>query len=268
MFSLVTFNCFGGASWRPRRRLLSLARELEADPATVVCLQEVQSHATRRLLVEACRGYPAHAYAPALAAPRGALLTLGRAPLRRVAFVPYDNQGAWLGPTVMDRMTGKGALIAHLDAAGVPVVVINTHLLANYGADWRPSSRAARDQLAQLSQLAAIVREQPAERLVLVASDFNLPRGSWLYDEFLARSGLADPLAGDVRPTYRPFPGVPASYALPLDFVFVRVPPGLRVALDADLCLGERVALVGGGRDYLSDHIGVRLQVRRMRDEE
>lgn len=182
-------------------------------------------------------------------------------PLRGVGFEPYAAQGAWLGPTLMDRLTGKGALIVRLVYEGVPVVVINTHLLANYRADWRPASRAARDQLRQLAQLADLVRRQPDDSLVLLAGDFNLPRGSWLYDEFVARSGMADPLAGDQRPTYRPFPGVPARYALPLDMVFVRIPAGLEATAEAQLCLGESVALLGGGRDYLSDHLGVQVTI-------
>lgn len=219
----------------------------------------------RRLLIEACTGYPAQAYASALQAPRGALLTLSQVPLRQVSFVPYEAQGPWLGPTLMDRLTGKGALIVRLVYEALPVVVINTHLLANYRADWRPTSSAAREQRRQLAQLAEIVRRQPDDSVVLLAGDFNLPRGSWLYDEFVAQSGLADPLAGDQRPTYRPFPGVPTRYALPLDMVFVRMPAGYAATAEARLCLGEPVELVGGGRDYLSDHLGVQatLSLRR-----
>jgi len=44
----------------------------------VVCLQEVQSHAYRRLLARACASYPHAAYAPFVHAPKGGLLTLTR----------------------------------------------------------------------------------------------------------------------------------------------------------------------------------------------
>ncbi|NTU83477.1 MAG: hypothetical protein HGA45_29590 [Chloroflexales bacterium] len=135
----------------------------------------------------------------------------------------------------MDRMTGKGALLARFTYEGVPIVVINTHLLANYRADWRPARRAARDQQRQLAQLTDLVRRQPDNSLVL--------------------------LAGDQRPTYRPFPGVLARYALPLDMVLVRMPAELHASVEAQLCLGEPVALVGGGHDYLSDHLGVQVTI-------
>lgn len=257
----MTFNCFGGISWRPRRRLLTLARELERAGPTVVCLQEVQTHAARRLLTGAGGHYPAHAYAPGLQAPQGALLTLSQAPLSQVSFLRYTTQGAWYSPALMDRLTGKGALITRLYQGGLSIVVINTHLLANYGADWRRASPAAQDQQRQLIQLAALIRRQPSDSLVVLVGDFNLPRGSWLYDEFVASSGMDDVLADDSRPTYRPFPGIPASYALPIDFIFARMPAGLPLTVRADLCLGERLALVGGGYDYLSDHLGVQVSI-------
>ena len=96
--------------------------------------------------------------------------------------------------------------------------------------------------------------------LVVAAGDFNFPRGSWLYDEFLAASGMIDPLAGDARPTVRAFPGVPARYAQPIDFALVRAPalPGLRIA--SELRFVEQVRFSGRPR-FLSDHVGVELRV-------
>ena len=87
-----------------------------------------------------------------------------------------------------------------------------------------PGNHYTRTQRAQLRQLAEIAGTQPANVLVVVAGDFNIPRGSWLYDEFLSLSGLDDPLMGDPRPTSRPPPIIPKRYALALDFVLMRAP--------------------------------------------
>jgi endonuclease/exonuclease/phosphatase (EEP) superfamily protein YafD len=261
-FSLLTFNCFGGINWTTPRRLRSLVRELQVLTPTVVCLQEVQSNLALRLLRRTATTYPGHAYLPGLSAPLGSLLTLARDPLHSPHFVRYTTQGAWFGPTVMDQLTQKGMLISRCEHHGVPFVMINTHLVANYGANWQPESRAARDQQSQLQQLAATVCDQPSEAVVLVAGDFNIPRSSWLYDEFLRLSALHDPLAGDDRPTYRPFIGVPARYALPIDFVFIRTPPGLSVQTEAEFFFTDQYGYVGGGRGYLSDHVAVRVMLR------
>ena len=261
-FSLLTFNCFGGLHWTTPRRLRALGQELDRLAPEVVCLQEVQTHAARRLLQRVCAGHPAHAYVLGRRAPLGSLLTLGRAPLSPPYFARYTTQGSWYTLTLMDRITQKGALVAQIWHEGVEIIVVNTHLVANYGANWRTESRAARAQQSQLHELAALVAALPATALVLVAGDFNIPRGSWLYEEFLQRSGLADPLAGDGRPTYRPLPGVPARYALPIDFVFVRAPSQLDLHTEPALYFTEKLALGGARPGYLSDHLGVRMTLR------
>ncbi len=261
-FSLLTINAFGGPLWRPAQRLPTLRREVDALPADAVCLQEVQSALAQRVFNTGSAAYPHHAHEPAARHALGGLCTLARWPITQQRFIHYTNQGSWFGPTLMDRLTRKGALVTHLAHPSQAIIVINTHILANYGGNWHPKAQAAQPQRAQLQELAAIVDGQPAAALVLVAGDFNIPRGSWLYDEFLAQSGLRDPLAGDERPTYRPFPGVAARYALPIDFVLLRTPPGLTAKAQPALRFAEQVPYVGGGLGYVSDHVGVQVTVR------
>jgi endonuclease/exonuclease/phosphatase family metal-dependent hydrolase len=258
---LVTLNCFGVLLPSTGRRLRTLARELNAGAADVVCLQEVQAHLYRRLLVQACASYPHSVFEPFLHAPKGGLLTLARHGVARSGFALYDQLGAWLGLSAADRALRKGALQAELRVGDQRVIVINTHLSANYRGDWQRESAYTRVERAQLQQLAGIVAAQPADAIVLVAGDFNVPRGSALYREFIAASGLHDPLAGDLRPTYRLLPGMPAQYAQPIDFVLLRAPalPALRAR--ADLCFATPLPLVGGGQGFLSDHVGLRLRV-------
>ncbi|HWQ13869.1 MAG TPA: endonuclease/exonuclease/phosphatase family protein [Roseiflexaceae bacterium] len=258
-FTALTFNCFGGLAPGTRRRLRTLARELARRAPDVVCLQEVQLHAHHALLLRELDSYPHTAHEPFVYAPKGGLLTLSRAPMAEACFVLYPERGRWYAPTIADIALHKGALLARVKVAGTPVTAINTHLSANYRGDWRPESPYARTERAQLARLAEIVAAEPPEALVLVMGDFNVPRNTWLYEEFLARSGLCDPLAGDARPTYRPHSGIPARYALPLDWLLLRAPPlpGLRAV--ADLCFSAPLPLVGGGSGFLSDHIGVEL---------
>jgi endonuclease/exonuclease/phosphatase family metal-dependent hydrolase len=258
--SLLTLNCFGVPTATTRQRLLTLARELNARDDQVVCLQEVQSHAYRRLLIDASASYPHTAYAPFLHAPKGGLLTLARLPLAGTEFTLYRSRAVPDPLALMDWMLHKGILATRLEYAGLPIVVLNTHLNANYSGDWGRRSRYVHGEAEQLRHLAEIVTAQPPDALVVAAGDFNFPRQSWLYEEFLAQSGMIDSLAGDTRPTVRAPLSFSERYSLPIDFALVRAPalPGLRI--ESDLCFVEKIAFSGRPR-FLSDHVGVELRV-------
>lgn len=260
-FSLLTLNCFGVPTFATRPRLLALARELNQSPYDVVCLQEVQTHAYARLLTAACTAYGASASEPFLYAPKGGLLTLALAPIARQEFILYRERSVVSPPALMDWALHKGVLLTELAVGGWMVVVLNTHLNANYLGRWGKGGRYAEIERRQLLQLAEIVRAQPADALVVAAGDFNIPRGSWLYDEFLEASGMYDPLADDPRPTLRLPPGLPARLAMPIDFTMLRLPalPGLTVR--SGYCLDRRLPLTGRRAGYLSDHIGVELRL-------
>lgn len=258
--SVLTLNCFGAPVPTTRRRLLALARELEQSALQLVCLQEVQLVMYQKLLIQACASYPFQAFQPYLHSPKGGLVTLSRVPLTTQHFETYTEQGRWYLPTVMDNFLRKGILITSLHWADFPVVVMNTHVLANYSGDWERQGVFARMQEKQLRQLAEAVAAQPSNALVVVVGDFNIPRGSRLYTDFLHQTGLVDPLAGDLRPTHRPPPGVPAHYSLPIDFVLVRVPSPHLLQIACDLRFSSKLQLDHKYHDYISDHNGIEVR--------
>ena len=254
ILSLLSLNCFGAPVPTTQRRLRALAQHLEQSNFQIVCLQEVQLVTYQNLLFQACASYPFQAYEPHLHCPKGGLVTLSRAPLATQRFETFTEQGVWYLPTAMDRFLRKGMLISTLRWGEVPVVVINTHILANYSGDWDRQGVFTRMQEKQLRQLADTVATQPANSLVVVVGDFNLPRGSQLYHNFLSQTGLTDTMAGDSRPTHRPPRGVPAHYSLPIDFVFTRTPASLSLQVTGDLRFSSKLNLTHKHHDYLSDH--------------
>jgi endonuclease/exonuclease/phosphatase family metal-dependent hydrolase len=260
-FSLVTINCFGVPTSQTQRRLRTLANELNNDAVDVVCFQEVQSHIYRRLLIHACTRYGSCAYHPFVHAPKGGLLTLSQHPIESQEFIMYHARGLWYTPAVTDWILHKGILCTRLTVHGQVVYVLNTHLNANYRGDWQAYNHYTQQEHKQLQQLAAVVRHLPFDALIVVAGDFNIPRGSWLYHEFMQESGLSDPLEGDVRPTFRIPPMMPRRYAHPIDFTFVRCPPLAHVEVTSNLRFQEKVALANGRRIYMSDHVGVQVDV-------
>jgi endonuclease/exonuclease/phosphatase family metal-dependent hydrolase len=260
LLTLLTLNCFGVPAPGTANRLRLLARHLNERNADVVCLQEVQAHAYRKLLVRHAQAYPTHAYTPFVHAPKGGLLTLSKHAFAGTAFTLYQERGLWYTPAVADWILHKGILYTCFALEGQQIAVLNTHLNANYSGDWSEANAYARQEREQLRQLARLVNAQPPDTLVLVAGDFNIPRGSWLYEGLIRETGLYDPLAADTRPTYRPMPGMPARYAAPIDFVLVRVPPSLDACVESRLVFEERVPL-HRRQIYLSDHMGVETTV-------
>ena len=260
-FSLLTLNCFG--LWLPNthHRLFVLAKELDRSPYQVVCLQEIQLHKYQRSLVEGCQSYPSAVSETYIHCPKGGLLTLSRLPITDASFQPYTERGLWYTPMLLDRLFFKGMLITRLTWNAIPMVIINTHLLANFAGDWERRGMYARVEEKQLGQLAETVRAQPADSLIIVVGDFNIPRGGGLYHDFLAQSRLTDLLAGDTRPTLRLPIRAPSRLSLALDYVLVRLPKDRSFKIDCDLCFSEQYPLNNGRRGYLSDHYGIEIHL-------
>ena len=258
--TVVTMNCLGLPVPVPgiRRRLQALGKALATSNADVVCLQEVGRW---RHLVHLRIDETTWPYAVAIDypyAPKGGLVTLSRRAIAEPVFTTFQERGRPVSLHTAERFQGKGILQTPMVAGARPVALLNTHLAANYSAQWTHTNPYARVERAQLREIAAVVRAIPEDTLVIVAGDFNVPRGSWLYREFVSSTGLHDPLAGSDAPTYRPLPGLPARAAQALDHIFIRAPRDLTVEARSELCFAEPALLAHGTFGYLSDHLGVR----------
>lgn len=262
-FSLLTLNCFG--LWLPgtEQRLFALAHELNRRHDQVVCLQEIQLHYYQDQLVKACFEYPYSHFERYIHCPKGGVLTLSRIPMAGKSFIPYKERGLWYTPMLLDRLFYKGVLITQFTWSNIPVTVINTHILANYVGDWERSGMYSLLEQKQLQQLAKIVQAQTTDTLVLVAGDFNIPRGSKLYNDFLIGAGLIDPLRGDTRPTFRTRLGQHIRAPLAIDYALYRMPAGSDLNVTCDFCFSNKHQIKPGHFDYLSDHIGIEMQITK-----
>lgn len=261
-FSLLTLNCFGVPSPATRRRLSILAETLNNRVDDVVCLQEVQANVYQRHLIRECSAYPHWAYKPFVHAPKGGLMSFSRHPIDYSHFTLYDERGLWYTPAIADWILHKGILEVHLRVDDTLVIVMNTHLTANYTGDWGRKNAYAKHESAQLKQLAEMINVQPPEALIVVCGDFNIPRGSWMYEEFLHETKMIDPMTGDKQPTFRVPSMLPSRYAHAIDFTFLRLPalPGIQAEANLEFC--ERVPLSARKHIYLSDHCAVSVRVK------
>ncbi len=262
--TILTLNCLGLPVPLPglQRRLSAIGRCLAAAAPDVACLQEVGRWRHLPLLRQDETIWPQAIAVTHPYAPKGGLVTLTRLVVSDTSYHPFRARGSMTSLQATERHQAKGILRTVLEVGGQSVVLLNTHLAANYGAQWSYTNPHAKVERAQLQEIAEFVQTVPAEIPVVVAGDFNVPRGSWLYHEFRAAANLVDPLGLSTEPTYRPLPGMPARAAQALDHILVRVPPRLTVEIAAELCFGEPVSLAEGVSGHLSDHLGVRSTIR------
>lgn len=262
-FSLLSLNTFGLPLFLGLRRLMRLTNQLDRFGASILCLQEIQQNAYVSFLNRGLPDYPHRAFETSFFAPKGGLFTAARLPLANKRFVAYENRGKLLSAGFADWVLKKGVLVSQFEIENQKVVVMNTHLHANYAGVWNPDNAMSRIQLDQVLHLAAMVKEQPDEAMVIVCGDFNFPRGTFLYDELMNRGQLHDPLAKDPRPTYRPFPLISKDkWTIPIDFVLVRLPKTRELEIHADIVEIADEDQTRSFRRFLTDHNALIIQVR------
>ena len=261
-FSLLSLNTFGLPFYLGILRLKRLMHVLRQQPVDMLCFQEIQQNAYIPLALREMRElYPFYAFEARHWAPKGGLLTLGNVAFENQSFVAYPDRGRLFSLGFADWALEKGVLRTQFRVGEQSVVVMNTHLHANYHGNWSRSNPMARIQTNQVQHLVGLVRAEAPEVLVIVCGDFNFPRQAFLYEELLARAGLIDVFAGDIRPTYIPFPLVSARWKTTLDYLLIRHPENSIIDVQPDiLCLEDRSKRWPHQR-FLSDHCALTLQV-------
>lgn len=260
-FSLLSLNTFGLPFFLGWWRLARIASELDNNGATIICLQEIQQNAYVPLLSRSLKTYPHRAVYPHIYAPKGGLGIYSRLPLAWKRFEVYKDRGLrWL-VTYSDWALYKGALIAGLKVQELKIVIMNTHLNANYTGVWRRKNPLAHVQHKQVQQLTHLIEELPADALVIVCGDFNFPRDTFLYEELITQNGFSDPLSDNPRPTYRPFPLIPSKWNTSLDYVLFRAPHETEFQVQADIVVVEDATKKYAFQRFLTDHCALTLQI-------
>jgi len=232
-------------------RYAAIGAVLDAGDADVVCLQEVLTWWHVWLLSRSMRSFRQVSLRPSPLGPAGGLVTFSRLPLSGAAYrgfgVAPDSPG--VSKVARRRARLKGALTTRL--ANPRLCVVNTHPVANWDGDWSRENRFYPLHQAQLAALARVVRGVAGP--AVVCGDFNIDRGSSLFGEFVAGTGLADAFNGGCPATFR------AEYLLPdrtprcIDFILTA--GGVR-AEAATVIFAEKEPLPGGP-GYVSDHVGL-----------
>ena len=256
---VLTFNCL----WRgqARKRLDAIGRLLDESANDIVCLQEVTRRGSIGRLQGLLRSYGPAAFHPFRIAVMGGLVTFARHPIERSSYEVFRDRGLRWNISWADKLLRKGFLTSWLNLATVPVVVINTHLLANYDEDWTPGNRYVRHQLSELEQLAEAIELLDRNALLLVVGDLNVPESTPMLEEFMSRCGLRDAFssAGHAPPTIRQSAAGKPPAAI--DHILYRHPSGRELSVTARVSFVEPVQLLNGRTVHASDHLAVEAEI-------
>ena len=261
-FSLLSLNTFALPFYLGASRLKRLMRVLLQQPVDVLCFQEIQQNSYIPLVRRELKDlYPFFAFGSRHLVPKGGLLTLAKVSAENQSFVAYPERGRPFSLGFADWALEKGVLRTEFKVNEQPVVVMNTHLHANYLGNWSNANFMVRIQTNQVQYLAGLVRAEAPDALVILCGDFNFPRHAFLYEELLAQAGLVDVLAGDPRPTYIPFPLVPETWKTTLDYLLIRYPENSTIQVQPDILRLEDQAMRRPHQRFLTDHCALTLRV-------
>jgi endonuclease/exonuclease/phosphatase family metal-dependent hydrolase len=260
-FSLLSLNTFGLPFFLGWGRLRRLARLLDNSSTSVICLQEVQQNSYVNLLDRGLKSYQNFVHQTARFNPMGGLVLFSRDPIISHEFEIYRDRGTWNSISYADYLLQKGMLSVRFSVDELPIIVINTHMNANYNGVWNQAYRLSKIILSQVRQLNEYIAKLPKEALIFICGDLNFPKTSFLYEELVVPHNLFDPLADDERPTYRPLPLVPAKWKTSLDYAVIRKPAGKEFRAQADIWAIEDTTKITGISRFLTDHNAITLHV-------
>jgi endonuclease/exonuclease/phosphatase family metal-dependent hydrolase len=189
----------------------------------------------------------------------GGLVTASKIPFVSYDFLPFPNRGKWWSIGFADWALRKGVLVTTFDVEGQEVIVLNTHLHANYLGSWHRDGMLSKIQSDQVRYLAEQAKAQSKDALIMICGDFNFPRETFLYEELAGVSGFIDPLKNDPRPTYRPVSILASKWSVTLDFIFYRKPDRIDIDINADILCVENSRANNDRSKFLSDHCALTL---------
>jgi len=191
--TLNTWSLPGPLARHTRERMRAIGTALPKLDADLIAFQEVWTQGSRSALIAgaAAAGYTHTWHKPKDFAGSG-LLVVSRLPFREVHFEPFVARGFAERIQHMDYYSGKGFVFITVETAEGPIVLLDTHLHANYALPGEPDEyvgiRAA--QIIQISSAIAQLTDP-----VIAVGDFNLVESEDAYRMLLGLSRLTDAAA-------------------------------------------------------------------------
>jgi len=263
-YSVLSLNMFG-TPFHPkkilrtffrndvRKRFRAIARVIEASNIDILMLQEVHDFPHYYFLKKLLPQYKYISYKKMLYGPRGGLVIFSKYPLERAHYYDFIDKGSFYNKSITGYISVKGFLSVRVQATNI--WIINTHLTQNSDHDFSESNRYAGLLKSQLKQIIVHLHSlQNKNDRVILGGDFNMPKDTKFYNNFISESKLVDAFAQDSFTTYhKSFLPEGASVGR-VDYIFSS--PSLH-PIRTEYILKTSLKDNDGIDFYASDHIGL-----------
>jgi endonuclease/exonuclease/phosphatase family metal-dependent hydrolase len=257
--SLLTFNTLGTPIFAPDiiKRDSKIATLINEASYDVVCLQELFTYIQLAIFKKKLTNYPYCVYEKNLFGPRGGLVIFSKHPLVEKSDFSYSHpKGAFV--PFYTTLAQPGMLSAIVKPFAIRIVT--THLSSDNEHNLTPKNKLYNLIRSQSEEAANVINRYTKQaESVVVAGDFNIAKGSVLYQSFLQNTALTDIYAKEVQPTYDP-ERVQFFYRAPADrcdFIFID-PREKRIRTETlSYAFQKQEYLSNGKKSHLSDHIGL-----------
>lgn len=264
-FSLLDFNTFGTPVFARdiTKRYKKIAEIIDESQTDIVCLQEVSTYYHLHLLKKYLKNYPYIYKKNYVYGPKGGLVIFSKVELENIAYQSFSTLGSLKNLSFYTHLIKNGVLFAKVKDH--PLYILNTHLVTDWEFEWSPQNNyyatvqtQVREVIKQVQQLAKHGQS------ILLMGDFNMKKHSKLYEEILKETHMIDTFEKETHPTYfmerldYQFKGKTSER---IDFIFAKQEQAKIATRKPTHLFEQQERLINGKMSYLSDHIGLRIEV-------
>lgn len=241
-----------------------ICKWFEKSDVDIINFQEVFTYQNLQLLRKCLPSYHCVSYKPFLFGPKGALVTFSRFPLVSGGYTSFASSitkvnRAQLPKISLLRSALKGMYVVQVE--GMPLTIINTHLLYNADGDWSVHNRFHNIQKSQLDCLSGKVKSLTSlypENRIVVSGDFNIEVGE-LTKRFLRKNRLYDVFEGDTAPSFHNEFLADIKTKFRIDYLLIS--DNSMSVLGQQRIFTGRSQLGTRGNVYLTDHQGLKARL-------
>lgn len=237
------------------KRFQLLSQEIRRHNVDVLLLQEVHLYSSLHLLRRKLPMYRFVIYEKSLYGPKGGLVIFSRLPIERADYTNFAKRGSLRNKSIAGIIMRNGILLAKVK--GTKLWLMNAHLTQNSDCDWSANNRYIPLLLSQLRQCQHVVDLlTKSGQQVIAAGDFNMPKESIYYHEFLQATNLNDAFSQEHSSTYHQNFLLPGQTVGRIDYIYYGGNADLQL-VDHSQVITEPIIDENGQLLYLSDHIGL-----------